>query len=371
MNAVTLKIIHPTEQEPDAEPQERSFEQEKITIGRNPDSVLQLFDPLTMRVSRDHARIERRDGTYYLADAQSRNGTYLNDEKLPPEQPSPLREGDWIKIGDFALQFFPPRLEPPAADEAPADLQKLDGQLQQELARLNARLQTMTVERDQLLARRREAENIIQALREENNRLQAAAPVSPAAIAGSAAEEHLHAILDLVLDAVARLLPSPNKFSNALEGTTVRPGGFFLLHKNSGPELKELLLRGGDSAQERAELLPLLKHALDRVIAHQVALFEGYQMCARQAPGEILELLAPAKISQLAQEKQSGGLAKALPFLAARELWQTYCDEHKRCLEEDRKFYVQRIFQPIFMKTYFERMAKLQMEPEEKAALIT
>jgi len=411
MHAVKLKIIHTTPEAPNAEPQERSFEQEAITIGRDPACALQLFDPQTMRVSREHARIERRGDAYYLTDAKSRNGTYLNDEKLPAEQAYPLRDGDWIKIGDFALQFFPPRFETPAAApapaasrEAPTDLHKLDDnipRLQKELTAQHGRAQTLTVERDQLLARLRETENIIRTLREENKRLQAIVaqsadpaeavqsrlhaletenqrlknltetmPVSPAAIAGLAAEEHLHEILDLVLDAVVKLLPSPEKFSNEFEGTTMRPAGFFLLYKNSGPELKELLLHGGDSAQERAELLPLLKHALDRVIAHQVALFEGYQMCAKQAPNEILELLAPAKLKQLVQEKPSRGLAKVFPFLAAQEFWQAYCDEHKRYLEEDRKFYAQRLFQPIFMEAYYRRMSSFQIEMEESEKLI-
>lgn len=410
MDAVRLKIIHTTPDAPDAEPQERFFEQEEITIGRDSASVLQLFDPQTMRVSRDHARIERRDGVYYLTDVKSRNGTYLNDEKLPAEQPYPLQEGDWIKIGDFALQFFPPHLEMPAAAYAPAvsikaptDLSKPDEntqRIQKELTALHDRVQTMTVERDQLLARLREAENMIQKLTDANKRLQTIVvraadpaeaaqsklhaletenrrlknltetmPVSTAAMASFGTEEHLHEILDVVLDAVVKLLPSPDKFSNEFEGTTIRPTGFFLLYKNSGPELKELLLHGGDSAQERAELLPLLKHALNRVIAHQVALFEGYQMCVKQAPNEILELLAPAKINRLVQEKQSGGLARMLPFLAAKSFWQAYCEEHKRYLEEDRKFYAQRIFQPIFMETYYRRMSNFQIEMEVSEGL--
>jgi predicted component of type VI protein secretion system len=411
MHAVKLKIIHTTPEAPDAEPQERFFEQEEITIGRDPASILQLFDPQTMRVSREHARIGRRDGTYYLTDVKSRNGTYLNEEKLPAEQPYPLHEGDWIKIGDFVLQFFPPRLEAPAAvptpsasREASTDLHKLDEntqRLQKELTAQHGRVQTLAVERDQLLTRLREAENIIRTLREENNQLKsgvakaadddsAAAtrretevemrrlceenqrlkslaqtrPLSPAAA------EYLHEILDLVLDAVVKLLPSPERFANEFEGTTIRPGGFFLLYKNSGLELKELLLYGGDSAQERAELLPLLKQSLDRVIAHQVALFEGYQMCARQAPNEILELLAPAKIKQLVQEKPGRGLAKVFPFWAAKEFWQAYCDEHKRYMEEDRKFYAQRIFQPIFMEAYYRRMSSFQIEMEESEKLI-
>ena len=53
-------------------------------------------------VSRQHARIERKDKSYVIADLGSTNGTYING--LPINQ-SVLSEGDKIRLGDILLKF--------------------------------------------------------------------------------------------------------------------------------------------------------------------------------------------------------------------------------------------------------------------------
>src|SRR5512133_1430406 len=50
-----------------------------FTIGRRPEKDLVIGDP---RVSRDHAQIELVGDEYWVADLQSRHGTYLNGEKV-------------------------------------------------------------------------------------------------------------------------------------------------------------------------------------------------------------------------------------------------------------------------------------------------
>jgi len=73
------------------------------TLGRNPDNDLALADPERM-VSGRHARIEIRDDGIWLAD-QSTNGTFLNGspERLPPNQPVALHDGDTLSIGPYEI----------------------------------------------------------------------------------------------------------------------------------------------------------------------------------------------------------------------------------------------------------------------------
>ncbi len=60
-------------------------------------------------ISRAHALILCRDGFYYLADADSRNGTYLNGKAVGNHY-VPLRDGDQIRLGkSFSLRFRTPR----------------------------------------------------------------------------------------------------------------------------------------------------------------------------------------------------------------------------------------------------------------------
>jgi len=69
-------------------------------IGRRPDSELVVADPL---VSGTHAEVRSIDGVYVLADAGSRNGTFLNDAQVM--EPMPLSEGDVVRVGDTEIVF--------------------------------------------------------------------------------------------------------------------------------------------------------------------------------------------------------------------------------------------------------------------------
>ncbi len=69
---------------------------EPITIGRAPESRLQLLDP---EISREHCRIEWRDGVLYARDL-SRNGILVNNE---PRRESEINAGDRIVIGPWTL----------------------------------------------------------------------------------------------------------------------------------------------------------------------------------------------------------------------------------------------------------------------------
>ena len=50
-------------------------------------------------VSRIHARISREDGSYYLEDMNSTNGTYLNGEQLEYRQKEKLTARDRVMFG--------------------------------------------------------------------------------------------------------------------------------------------------------------------------------------------------------------------------------------------------------------------------------
>jgi hypothetical protein len=84
------------------------LDQDYTTIGRadNCDIVLPK-----RQVSRQHAQIERRDpahphdGGYLLRDLGSKNGTFVNGEKVQDE-PYPLKDGDEIQIALYVKLGF-------------------------------------------------------------------------------------------------------------------------------------------------------------------------------------------------------------------------------------------------------------------------
>lgn len=65
-------------------------------------------------VSRQHAEVRRTGHGYLIADLESRNGTFVNGERLG-EDPHPLRDGDEIVIaGVETLRFIDPMATPMA-----------------------------------------------------------------------------------------------------------------------------------------------------------------------------------------------------------------------------------------------------------------
>ena len=77
------------------------LEAASTTVGRATDSAVFLDD---ITVSRAHAIFERRDdGSWFVRDVGSLNGTYVNSEQVDETK---LASGDEVQIGKFRLTFF-------------------------------------------------------------------------------------------------------------------------------------------------------------------------------------------------------------------------------------------------------------------------
>jgi hypothetical protein len=76
------------------------------TSPRQPDIDLTPYGALEKGVSRVHAAIERSDDVLTLVDMGSANGTHLNGQKLMPDQPRVLRDGDEIRLGKLVAHIY-------------------------------------------------------------------------------------------------------------------------------------------------------------------------------------------------------------------------------------------------------------------------
>jgi signal transduction histidine kinase len=74
--------------------------EDDTTIGRSPENDVCLLDD---KVSRRHARLEIRAGRWVLHDLESRNGTYVNEQRVGRQI---LRGGDVIRVGETTLKFL-------------------------------------------------------------------------------------------------------------------------------------------------------------------------------------------------------------------------------------------------------------------------
>jgi hypothetical protein len=74
--------------------------EETSTIGRTPANTIVLRDA---SVSGNHARVDRTAEGFVIEDAGSRNGTYINSEKLSEKRT--LADGDLVRLGKIILTF--------------------------------------------------------------------------------------------------------------------------------------------------------------------------------------------------------------------------------------------------------------------------
>lgn len=72
-----------------------------LTIGREPENTL-VVD--VDSVSRRHARIDLRDGSFVVADLGSTNGTFVNEREVL--DPAVLRSGDLLQVGRVIFKFL-------------------------------------------------------------------------------------------------------------------------------------------------------------------------------------------------------------------------------------------------------------------------
>jgi len=102
---------------------------ERTILGRHPNCQVVLNSSV---VSRQHAQVLESHGTFYIEDLRSRNGTFLNEQKISGR--TELHDGDQIRLCDVVLNFvlFPsvtkmpirPENRPPRVDSGTIDAMK-------------------------------------------------------------------------------------------------------------------------------------------------------------------------------------------------------------------------------------------------------
>ena len=81
------------------------FEQDEVRVGRAPDLDLTLDAQGSDVVSGNHAVMAFRDGMWTLEDTGSTNGTFLDQQRLNPREPLPVRTGSTLGFGTGGPQF--------------------------------------------------------------------------------------------------------------------------------------------------------------------------------------------------------------------------------------------------------------------------
>ncbi|MFA0733244.1 MAG: hypothetical protein LKKZDAJK_001686 [Candidatus Fervidibacter sp.] len=88
------------------------FSKGEVLVGRA-DPVSRVFPDVDLTphggydagVSRRHCRLFHQGEQFFVEDLGSTNGTKLNGQALPPNQPRPIKDGDILELGLLRLTF--------------------------------------------------------------------------------------------------------------------------------------------------------------------------------------------------------------------------------------------------------------------------
>lgn len=84
----------------------------EVVIGRE-DPVSNIYPDIDLTphggeeggVSRLHAKMLVNNGQYLIEDQNSTNFTFVNKQKLAPKTPTPIKDGDEIRLGRVVMTF--------------------------------------------------------------------------------------------------------------------------------------------------------------------------------------------------------------------------------------------------------------------------
>ncbi len=93
-NPLTLTVKHPITFGRAAQTRDKSY----IDLSR--------YNAIDHGISRVHMTLHRKDDHFYVEDANSVNGTFLNGEPLPPHEPRQIKNADEIRLGQLRMYAY-------------------------------------------------------------------------------------------------------------------------------------------------------------------------------------------------------------------------------------------------------------------------
>lgn len=162
---------------------ERSF-----TIGARSENDIEIKSTHSILVSAYHAQVIHKDHSWYITDDKSKNGTFVNGDKLTDRDPHPIVEDDTIRCAKVAIRVLKISTSHPASpaaaspheptDEALPNLMARHEALQREHRRLQRTVEDMIATHGEMLF----LQNEVYHLKRERSRRSANA-VDPATAA--------------------------------------------------------------------------------------------------------------------------------------------------------------------------------------------
>jgi len=395
------------------ETEEYTFDQQRITIGRDMGNDLHIPDTSRV-VSKKHAEILFKDDGYEVEDLGSKNFTYLNSSRLESGRTYSLQDGDLIKLGEYEVEFVElnpepePEVEPELVEVPDFDKTVFESSFvnpfEEEVGALMASLQRLcTIYDDESPNRRadalRDALNTVESgdiheawtlvlqklngnrdiidgdatdpivhdpsVKGQNGEsaMPASTPVptelalSPLSIESTREPApQFDQVMDVLLNVLSMLVSIPWEFRHEFVGHTIaQTPESAILYEGNAHKLKDFLLDPGLDEDELARRLMLIEEGGDEVILHQLAMLDGYKAVVQQGMHMLLREIDPIVAAE--NLSQSSALYKAIPRLSRLVASWGLQDKFKELRAEDWSITERRAYRPSFIRAYLSRMS--------------
>jgi len=364
----------------EGDPADYLFEQDRITIGRGSNNDLTLPD---QKISTEHAEIQSDGGEYLLSDRDSKNKTYVDGRRVGEEEPYVLESGDVFRVGDFKIEFAPlfmPSSEQTAFAEEDAASNPFEKHTRQLAAALEGIAETYKFapsdQRDDNFATAIEehldteisdeegVQHVVDALgggassEATDGRVEEAEARSPEPTASAPDDEAVAAVLDSLIESVARMISIPNHFWREFTGNTVmHPPEKDAFYSGSVDELREHLLGDEVSDEERDARLQQLSEAVDSLVTHNMAMLAGYKKSVVAGGKELLQQVDPSDAVREA-EKADGGMMSGFFGGGGPSELEKLDEAWTELVEGEWDEIENEIFRPTYVDVYVDRMAE-------------
>ena len=358
---------------------ERELDQEKITLGRDDTNLIALPDEKKV-VSREHAEIHFENGVYYLHDKGSRNGTFINNNRLKPDHPYVLDDGSEFEIGEYQLKVTITKLADPKVEETVFisnpfvdetrslyDILKiLDDKYSEEDPSFREDFLKQSL--DQIFEELGENQilNTIAAIRGRPADQVSDSTETPSVPADSipvSLGDDDQVVL-ILLDLIVKLTQVISKFRTEFVGATLIQTKDSL-QIQSRESLGNYLFDSKLSSEDSKKRLILLREEIEKTIMHQVALLDGYRGSIQDGVPELLKELNPSIIKkELSNEIFELGPIKIpkkiIPLLIELKAMKQVERILYNLSQEDRGVFEKKYFRPAFIKNYLETISSAQ-----------
>ena len=403
---MAVKLVVNNTSEP-IETEEHTFEQQRISIGREKGNDLHIPDTSRV-VSKRHAEIHCQEDVYEIADLGSKNFTYLNSTRLESGRAYLLNSGDVIKLGEYEIEFvvLTPEPEPepePEIVRAP-DVDKtvfessFVNPFKEDIKQFADALQRIYTVFDGESPNRRsdalrdaladfhfeqthEAHSLIMGVLRPNGEIidgDATDPlVHDPSIATANGEQgrvsfeqalvvkddiavrdssRVDKVMDVLCNVIAMLVSIPWEFRHEFVGHTIaQTPESAILYEGNSEKLKTFLLDPTLDDAQLAQRLVLIEEGGDEVILHQLAMLDGYKAVVQQGMHMLLREIDPIVAAE--NLSQSTWMYKTIPNLARMVASWGLQDKFKELRAEDWSITERRAYRPSFIRAYLARMS--------------